>query len=394
MSADRPEASVDVAVYTRRRLLVASAVALIPAAVYLQLRSGAATPMGDMPFTTTDRRQHPVPGAPEMAKSTAAMTVDDEVRTTTANTAVRSIDHPIGRGMNGDDVRAVQDGLREMGFDPGPSDGLFGPSTEMAVWAFEKFIIGTDSAAVTGVVSSEMWVRMRSPIDVRPRRLNSGTSVEILLPEQIAVVYQDSRVRLITHVSSGTGEEWCDVVSVDGDDGSTTEQGICGIATTPGGMYHFERRVAGWSNSKLGQLYNPVFFNYGIAIHGALNVPRQPASHGCVRVPMHIAQYFPTLVANGDLVYVFDGRGQPETYGAQLPVFDYADPRWVAPTTVPASSTSIVSATAHEHPPTSAAATTTNSPSMGAGGALPTAPRQDGTPQIRLNRQGVAVGGA
>ena len=88
---------------------------------------------------------------------------------------------------------------------------------------------------------------------------------------------------------------------------------------------------------------------------------------------MHIAEYFPTLVANGDLVYVFDGRGQPETYGAQLPVFDYADPNWVAPTTVVEPSTTTVSAilpsdpsappaTTHQHPPTTTATTTTSAP--------------------------------
>ncbi len=58
----------------------------------------------------------------------------------------------------------------------------------------------------------------------------------------------------VTHISSGSGEGWCVVVVVDNDDGTQGEQGICGVATTPGGVFHFERRVAGWRNSKLGRL--------------------------------------------------------------------------------------------------------------------------------------------
>ena len=31
-------------------------------------------------------------------------------------------------------------------------------------------------------------------------------------------------------------------------------------------------------------MLNPVYFNYGIAIHGAYKVPLHPASHGCIRI--------------------------------------------------------------------------------------------------------------
>ena len=157
-------------------------------------------------------------------------------------------------------------------------------------------------------------------------------------------------------------------MTVDEDDGTQTEQAICGVAVTPGGVFHFDRRVEGWRNAKLGRLYNPVYFNYGIAIHGASDVPKQPASRGCVRIPMHIAEYFPSLVANGDLVYVFDGVEQPETYGAQLPVFDYPDPNATTTTTTTTRPTTTLPTptTTHVHPATTTAsapsATTTTTP--------------------------------
>ena len=47
------------------------------------------------------------------------------------------------------------------------------------------------------------------------------------------------------------------------------------------------------------------YFNGGIAVHGSGSVPATPASHGCVRIPMHIAERFPGLVANGESIEVF-----------------------------------------------------------------------------------------
>ena len=52
--------------------------------------------------------------------------------------------------------------------------------------------------------------------------------------------------------------------------------------------------------TKLGSLYNPVYFNYNIAVHGAILVPLKPASHGCIRIPMSVARSFPALVKYGD----------------------------------------------------------------------------------------------
>ena len=260
----------------------------------------------------------------------------------------------LGEGNAGDSVRRLQDRLRALQFDPGPSDGAFGPATKRSVWAFEKLVIGTPPGEVTGVVTPALWERMNQPLAVRARRPSAtNTHLEIYLPQQVAVLFVAGSIRLITHISSGSGENWCDEVTIDNDDGSQTTKGICGASITPGGVYHFQHKAAGWKNAALGRLYNPVYFNYGIAVHGAGNVPSFPASHGCVRIPLHIAEYFPTLVNIGDPVYVFDGVEEPEAYGKQLPVFDYPDPNFTTTTT----STTVVSTTTQ--PP---ATTTTTYP--------------------------------
>ena len=81
---------------------------------------------------------------------------------------------------------------------------------------------------------------------------------------------------------------------------ATTAIGATAAPRSRPWSFHYQRRVTGWRHAPLGLLYNPVYFNGGIAVHGAPSVPNYPASHGCVRIPMHIAQYFPGLVANGD----------------------------------------------------------------------------------------------
>ena len=73
---------------------------------------------------------------------------------------------------------------------------------------------------------------------------------------------------------------------------------------TPAGSYHVFQRVRGWQTSRLGRLYNPLYFNGGIAIHGSSSVPGYPASHGCVRIPMSAAEWFPDRVSLGTPVYV------------------------------------------------------------------------------------------
>lgn len=49
-------------------------------------------------------------------------------------------------------TRAVQDGLHDLGFDPGPVDGMVGPLTRKAVRAFQA----EADADVTGIISPQL----------------------------------------------------------------------------------------------------------------------------------------------------------------------------------------------------------------------------------------------
>ncbi|MCU1390747.1 MAG: hypothetical protein JWL72_4085 [Ilumatobacteraceae bacterium] len=278
----------------------------------------------------------------------------------------------IGYGSAGPDVKAVQQRLTDLKFAPGPVDGQFGGTTQQAVWAFEKLVMKTPRADVTGKVTNDMWQLMQDNLAIAPQRTTGAgsTHMEVYLPQQIAAVFTDDRPVLITHISSGvenpdrTPMKWCETVTYNTDEygqalPAPVEKAVCALAKTPGGIFEFNRRYTGDRIGPLGGMTNPVYFNYGIAIHGAANVPKEPASHGCVRINQTIAKFFPSLVKNGDRVYVWgeDGR-QPEAYSKDdsLPSFNYPDPD---ATTTTASTTTTIAPTTSVAPSTTTPKTST-----------------------------------
>jgi peptidoglycan hydrolase-like protein with peptidoglycan-binding domain len=361
--------------FTRRHLLFAGLAATATVGYASYSSSGASSADGLSTANTTT-------GSPETTPQTLSQQVEQvAVAPATTTPTVPALSRDLSQGLVGEEVLAVQKTLAALQFDPGPIDGIFGGATVRAVWAFEKIVLGTPRTEMRGVVTPDIWMQMNSDVRIAPRRTPGGTHMEVYIPEQVSVLFNEGEARIISHVSSGENIEWCDVVDIDLDDGTTEEKGICGISLTPGGVYHFERKVDGWRNAKLGRLYQPVYFNYGIAIHGSGNVPDYPASRGCVRHPMHIAEYLPDLIAIGDAIYVFDGIEEPETYGAQPMIFDYPDPDWVPPTTT-TTTTSTTTAptttqpTARTRPtatarPTATTSSSTTAPATSAPASVP-----------------------
>lgn len=108
--------------------------------------------------------------------------------------------------------------------------------------------------------------------------------------------WKDGALQRIIPVSTGNGKRYC-------------EDGICGVAVTPSGSFRIERRIKGKRKSYLGLLYDPLYFYGGFAIHGSPSVPGYPASHGCVRVPMHVSRWLFDHVPNRTPVYLIGGKG-------------------------------------------------------------------------------------
>lgn len=265
-------------------------------------------------------------------------------------------------GDTGDDVMRMQQRLKDIGFDPNLIDGDFGYQTLQAVWAFQKLIMRIPISGVKDEFTPEMWQVAQGTNLVVPRRPNAQTDthVEVYLPEQVLIVFKQDKPALITHISSGDNKPWCEEVTIDpGEDGNVKgvepiKKGVCGESITPAGLYYFYNRRSGTRESKLGTMWNPVYFNGGVAVHGAAQVPIRPASHGCIRIPMFISEYFPSLVAYGDRIYIFDGVKEPEEYGSPLPPADKPDPNYTTTTSEPKSTTTVAGATTTVAPSTTA----------------------------------------
>lgn len=59
-------------------------------------------------------------------------------------------------GSQGSDVRFLQQKLKDLGYDPGPVDGIFGPRTERAVRSFQA----ARGLAVDGIVGRRTWAAL------------------------------------------------------------------------------------------------------------------------------------------------------------------------------------------------------------------------------------------
>lgn len=101
--------------------------------------------------------------------------------------------------------------------------------------------------------------------------------IDIDITRQLLFEVHDGVVLNTIAISSGNGETYDSL-------------GGTAVANTPRGELIIERKIPEWRTSHLGQLYLPMYFIGGYAVHGSPSVPAYPASHGCVRVPLSEAQ--------------------------------------------------------------------------------------------------------
>lgn len=216
--------------------------------------------------------------------------------TTTTAPLIEQVVEPAGplqSGSKGKRTLALQQALHDQRYDAGEPDGKLGLKTTQAIWAFQALHGLAADGVVNPLLETAVLARTPQPM-LRPQL--GPTHTEVDLTRQVLIVFRDGQPTLVTHVSSGSGNAYCE----DTDHGKN-----CGDAVTPVGVFRFIRRIKGVRHADLGKLYDPVYFKGGYAVHGAPSVPNHPASHGCVRIPMTISDYFQTLVNDGDPIEVF-----------------------------------------------------------------------------------------
>jgi peptidoglycan hydrolase-like protein with peptidoglycan-binding domain len=239
------------------------------------------------------------------APSTTSSTVAPPSTTTTAatTTTVPAVAAPAppppppadGRlvpGMQGDAVRALQERLVALRYDPGKVDGRYGGGLTSAVMAFQK----VNGLPRNGRATPEVLAAIAAATDPAPMLPDGGAiRVEVDFKRQVLFLWRDGALLRILPVSTGNGKKYC-------------AEGRCGVAVTPSGSYRIERRQQGKRKSYLGLLYDPLYFKGGYAIHGSPSVPAYPASHGCVRIPLHVSRWFYDNVPDRTPVYLIGGR--------------------------------------------------------------------------------------
>ncbi|HEX2046845.1 MAG TPA: L,D-transpeptidase family protein [Acidimicrobiales bacterium] len=234
---------------------------------------------------------------PATTATTAAAPSTSAPPATTAASATTPGDAPagLGPGDRGGQVADLEKRLDALKYDVAKIDDVYDQNTAYAVMAFQK----VHGMARTGRTTDDVIAALGTARTPDPLVPNGGENrVEIDIPRQVLFLYKANTLQKILPISSGNNKRFC-------------SEGWCRRAVTPGGSYGFYRQGRGWETGPLGSLYNPVYFNGGIAVHGSRSVPAQPASHGCVRIPMSAAEWFPSAVHMGMPVHVYGVEGQP-----------------------------------------------------------------------------------
>jgi peptidoglycan hydrolase-like protein with peptidoglycan-binding domain len=225
----------------------------------------------------------PVSTLPLASSTTRATTTTTTVPRTTTTTippvkqpkdqVMPSPGNGIRQWSRGPNVFIYEARMKELHFDPGKVDDVFDQDTRYAVTTVQKYF----GLPRTGVIDVGVQLVLTHFAYTPAEPKSEPDRVEIDLDKQVLTLYQGWQPRLLTTTSTGNGAHFCG--GVDG----------CQYAITPTGHFHFYHLVRGWQKGKLGTMWNPYYFTGSIAVHGLQSVPAYPASHGCARIPMHIA---------------------------------------------------------------------------------------------------------
>lgn len=205
---------------------------------------------------------------------------------------------PVGPGATGPAVTAFQQRLAALSYMVNVN-GTFDGAMGYAVTAFQK----VEGLPRTGVVDSQTQAALERASAPTASYAAPPNHIEVDLARQVLLVVSGGTVAATLPVSTGSGEKF-------------TEKDSPGthVAVTPNGVFTVLWKYNGWWTSPLGQLYKPSFIDdtLGIAIHGYPSVPPEPASHGCIRIPLPFADaVYAHDTPVGMTVIVFGGRDGP-----------------------------------------------------------------------------------
>jgi peptidoglycan hydrolase-like protein with peptidoglycan-binding domain len=164
-------------------------------------------------------------------------------------------------------VKQLQQRLIQLGYLlTGDDDGRFGPATQNALLAFQKW----EGLSRTGLLDPRTKTRLATAARPSPRSQGgTGKRAEILLDRQVTLLIVDNRVVRAIAVSTGKAS-----------------------TPTPPGSYRVYAKIQRWWSTPFREwLPWAIPFVGGIAFHEYGTVPTVPASHGCVRQSPTVARW-------------------------------------------------------------------------------------------------------
>jgi peptidoglycan hydrolase-like protein with peptidoglycan-binding domain len=198
----------------------------------------------------------------------------------------QKLSHP---HLESPEIIEAEQRLADLGYWPGPVDGVFDAASRHALIAFQKM----EGRKRTGILTTGELEALRSASRPEPRD-NNYAHIEVDLKRQVLLVVDaEGKVTRVLPVCTGNEQFYI-------------EDGRRNRAHTPRGRFTVTRKINGWRRSKLGLLYYPSYIFNGIAIHGSPSIMTYPASHGCIRIPMFAARELSEMAPVGTVVVIYD----------------------------------------------------------------------------------------
>jgi peptidoglycan hydrolase-like protein with peptidoglycan-binding domain len=195
--------------------------------------------------------------------------------------AITVVNWSAGVGERGTKVMLLQRQLLRQGYAT-PVTGYFDDATGRAVFTFKKANgLGLDAGGYASTDVYSKLLRNQGAFKLRyPKAGKGGKHVEFDWSRQVLVLAKGGKPYRSYHASSGKPS-----------------------TPTVFGSFRFYRKSPG-TNSH-GMVYSSYFIG-GYAIHGYVDVPNYPASHGCLRVPIPNAIQIYNQIDLGEPIFVYE----------------------------------------------------------------------------------------
>jgi N-acetylmuramoyl-L-alanine amidase len=190
---------------------------------------------------------------------------------------VRAKGARIATGSSGVRVRGLLTALSRLQIRLPYMGTTFNSQCADAVMAFQKAY----RLPRTYVFDGDDWRKLDGAQPVKPRYSGPSTHLEVDKGRQILMVVKNGAVYGLIAVSTGA------------------------TGNTPEGTFHIQQKHPYTTSGYGGILFRTMGFIGNFAIHGYAPVPPYPASHGCIREPMWVADWTYSQSWVGEQLYVY-----------------------------------------------------------------------------------------